>query len=270
MKRSKFIFLLSSLLLLNVACNKEDDAKNADSVENSMQDIAVAMNGTMEMDAIAEMSLEGDPNMKTGGLLSCATFSIDTTGSQNIITLDFGTNNCQGDDGVFRKGVLKITFEDNPFDQGSIHTISAINYGSNNYVYNGTRSVTYQGFNSDNNPYSTLSSTLTIDKPNNGGTIKWNSQRTRTWVEGFGNFNPFDNEFAITGTANGTTANNIAFNLNIAQALLVKANCNNIVAGELTISSPNFNTRTLNYGNGTCDNQATISVNGSSRVISLR
>ncbi|MGB0176636.1 MAG: hypothetical protein ACPF9D_05695, partial [Owenweeksia sp.] len=222
---------------------------------------------------MASMGMEGDVDAKTASFQSvyggCATLSYDSTGTTHELTINFGTTNCEGKDGKLRRGILVVTFEKQPFDAGSVHTVTANNYAVNNWVINGSRTVTYQGLNASSQPYSDLSVTLTIKRPDER-TITWNSTRQRIWTEGFGDFNPLNNVVEITGSANGTTAKGINFNAAITESLRVESTCSNIVAGTLEISGPAFSTRTIRYGDGKCDRVAQLTVNGQTSTVLLR
>lgn len=270
MKTSKLIGSSILAIAIMASCSKKDDTSDSANAQQDVQDVAIAMNGSMELDMMSDMSLDDDSRNKAEGVMACASFTADFTGEVNTITLNFGEDNCQGEDGKYRRGMLEIAFPDNWAEAGASHTITATGYGINDYVYNGTRTVTYNGLNEDNNPSSSVSSNLTIDKPNNGGKIVWNSSRMRVWDEGFADGNPWNNKVSITGNASGTAASGTSFNADILDALVVAANCSNVVAGQLNISSNSFDTRVIDYGNGDCDNEATLTVNGNTVTFRLK
>lgn len=269
MKTSKL--LLSGLLMAAlVSCKKEDDTQQQPQPNSeTSEDVAMSMTFDEEITNMSQMSLEGDmKGKKSTTWLSCVTFGIDTTGPVTEITLDFGTTNCKGDDGRNRRGKLLITFEDSPFDPGSVVTVTSMGYAINDHEITGSKSITFMGFNADGDPYNTLQTTLAIKKPS-GKTITWNSTQERVWVDGFGNLDPKDNAVEVTGNADGTTANGVAFNIDILSPLRVEATCSYIVSGTFELSGPTFATRLFDYGNGSCDRNATVTVNGTTYNISL-
>jgi hypothetical protein len=77
-----------------------------------------------------------------------------------------------------------------------------------------------------------------------------------------------DDAYDITGSANGINRKGNAFTATITTALHVQAGCPYIESGVVE-HTVNNKTYTLDFGNGTCDNQATITVNGVSRTITL-
>ena len=89
-----------------------------------------------------------------------------------------------------------------------------------------------------------------------GRTITWESSRVHklTW-DNTGIF------FTVSGTANGTNRNGVDYTITITKDLLWKALCQYVTEGTFDIVTPD-NTLTIDFGDGTCDNKATYSING--------
>jgi hypothetical protein len=79
----------------------------------------------------------------------------------------------------------------------------------------------------------------------------------------------YDDVYLITGYFNGTDANGNAFIANITAPLRKEIGCHWIVSGIMEITKTGKPTKTLDYGNGSCDQYATVSVNGYVRTITL-
>lgn len=263
MKTQKF--LLPALLVVGLAaCQKEN--KQADTPEKpeteTTEDIAMSMNIDDEITNLGQMSMEGNPGgKKSTSWLNCITYTIDTTGPTTKVTLDFGTTNCLGSDGKNRRGKLIVTLEDNPFDAGSVTSVASNGYAVNDHVVTGSKTITFQGLNSNGDPYLDIKTALSIATPSQQ-TITWNSTQTRVWTDGFGNLDPHDNAVEVSGTADGLTATGIQYNITIIDPLRVEAGCSYIVSGSFNLSSPVFVDRLFDYGNGTCDRIATVTVSG--------
>ena len=94
--------------------------------------------------------------------------------------------------------------------------------------------------------------------------------RTRTWVAGFDTpYVIWDDIHTIEGTATGVNRSGYTYTHQITNALMVKLSCRWIVEGtiELTVGDK---TATFDYGNGECDNIATVTVNGKTYEVMLR
>jgi hypothetical protein len=97
-----------------------------------------------------------------------------------------------------------------------------------------------------------------------------NASRVRTWNAGYNT--PaviIDDEYSITGTATGVNRNGNEYVHEITSPLIVKMNCRWIVQGIIEFVVNN-QTAVLDYGDGTCDRIATLTVNGNVYTINLR
>lgn len=111
-----------------------------------------------------------------------------------------------------------------------------------------------------------------------GNFLIWNSKRQIRQVEGFLTETHKDDVFAISGSARGRIrTNNLLFlwNAVIQEPLIKRFTCNWISKGKIrtlreTLPASSPWEALLDYGQGECDNKATITVNGTSRQISLR
>ncbi|MBK7884406.1 MAG: hypothetical protein IPJ81_11930 [Chitinophagaceae bacterium] len=83
-------------------------------------------------------------------------------------------------------------------------------------------------------------------------------------------YNLLDDIFSMTGNHTVSNATGASRTSVITQPLQKKTICESIDKGTITIQGPNH-TAVIDFGNGTCDNVATISINGNTpRVILLK
>jgi hypothetical protein len=76
-----------------------------------------------------------------------------------------------------------------------------------------------------------------------------------------------DNIFSITGSWTTTFATGTRTST-IMQPLRIRMNCPHIVRGIIEVVRNN-NTATIDFGDGTCDNLATVTINGVTTIITL-
>lgn len=209
---------------------------------------------------------------------SCASVTLEPLGADfpKTLTIDFG-GGCQGIDGRHRSGQIICEFTGLYRNEGTVTTVDLQNYELDNYQVEGHKVITNQGDNSDGNPYFTIEVTG-ASVTSQEGTATWSSDRIRTWTEG-SNTNWFttdttqplgimglngilDDIYQVEGTAEGTTRQGVPYTIVITSPLEVQVGCRWIKAGTLVISPQNLNDRTIDYGTGTCDNSATVEVNG--------
>jgi hypothetical protein len=158
-------------------------------------------------------------------------------------------------------------------DSTTVITFSFNNYAVNDHVVsnNSTKVVTNMGTKANGHPYFTISESGSIVKPNNGGTITWQSNREREWIAGYNTkWWWADDQYLLSGTAAGITSSALAYTMTITTPLQVNLNCHNIVAGVVDFTPSGKDTYTINYGNGNCDNQATVVYRGKTYNVTLR
>lgn len=199
-------------------------------------------------------------------LAGCGTLSItpfDTATWPKTVILDFGSSNCVGNDGRTRRGRIVSSFSHWFASPGTVVNIGFDDYFVNDHQILGNKTITNNGYNTENHLTYTVSfPNCQIIKPNNGGTILWSTTRVHEWSEGSTTFTPYDDVWDITGSANGTSADGVDFSLNIVQELNVKYGCRWIRSGILNMDIEGLNTISVNYGSGTCDANATATYDG--------
>jgi transglutaminase-like putative cysteine protease len=101
----------------------------------------------------------------------------------------------------------------------------------------------------------------------------WLHEGTRsvTQTAGVGTPTPIDDIFLVTsGTHTVTNASNISRTCTILESLQRKVACSNIDKGKIKVQGPNHYA-TIDFGDGTCDNLASLSIDGRTpRTIVLR
>ncbi len=201
----------------------------------------------------------------------CATVTLDTTTFPYEMTIDFGDTNCLGTDGRYRRGKIIVTFTGRYWRPGTIITTTFDEYYVNDNQVEGTKVVTNNGFNDAGNMNWDIAVNGMITLANGEGTITWNSQRSREWIEGINTpFNRWDNIYLITGDAHGERANGLHWTRQITNPLRIELACRFIVSGTVKVIPEGKPVRILDFGDGNCDNEATVTVNGNTYTIYLR
>ena len=100
--------------------------------------------------------------------------------------------------------------------------------------------------------------------------LQRNSERTRTLVEGFETpFRHGDDVIMIEGYVDYETSNGTTFSKTIIHPLTKTGACRFIIEGTVTFTRNEENFAELDYGNGTCDDVATITKDGETRQITI-
>lgn len=278
------VFFAGALLLSS--CKKEKEEEEVDTDTQSSKDNTQADLYFNDVANIADEASEGDlVSYKTAnldGLLSnCANITrlhADSTNSDTLL-ISFGSNggtnstvNCLCADGRLRRGIITVIYTGKYRDSLSTHNISFSNYFVNNNQLIGSKTVTNKGRNSAGHPVFEIVVNGTLFLANSGGTVTWNSNRTREWIAGYTTFGPGnwnDDVYLIRGTASGTNAAGNTFNATIINPLERAIGCRWFRKGTVEFTPSGKATRTIDYGTGNCDDIATVTINGNTHTINL-
>lgn len=281
----KYLFVAATIGILFSSCKKKTD-DTTDSDTSAASDNALAEGTYNDVHNISDQAYNNNVtsyspvlSSEDKGICSSCVLSIvlDTTtnpvAGTHTMSITFGsgnaTTNCLCMDGRYRRGTINVTWTGHYRDPGSSHTITFTNYYVNDNQVMGTKTVTNNGYNTAGHLTFSISVNGTIIKANGGGTITWTSSRTREWVAGESTPTWSDDEYLITGSASGTNAAGNSFTAAITSPLDIKLNCRWIVAGTFTITPSGKPTRTVDFGSGACDDQATVTINGTTYAITL-
>ena len=190
------------------------------------------------------------------------TVIVDTLSNPKTLLIDFGQDNCVGQDGRIRKGQIYVTFTGKYRDEGTIITITPMDYSVNGYLVEGTKTVTNMGLNTNNDPYFDVEVEGSVTAPANAYTVEWTSHRTRTWVGGSNTLTIWDDTYEITGNGSGVNRYGNPFTAEIINALRIEIGCPWIVAGSIAVTPQDGAERLIDFGNGNCNNGFSVTVNG--------
>ena len=200
------------------------------------------------------------------------TVTIDKADSINFpktITIDFGTTGFIDARNDTLKGKMIITISDKLWKTGSIKTTKLVGFYINGNNIKGFKTTTNTGLNAASQPSmkDVASDTIVrVDK----SIITRQSTRIRTRIDDNGTPKIFsDDKFSITGTSAGKNAQGVVYIVRISNPLIVYSNYNFIVQGTI-ITTTQSRTATLDYGDGTKDNKATLTINGVTQNIILK
>ena len=198
---------------------------------------------------------------ETTGILSCATVTVTPQNTfPKTITIDFG-NGCTSADGISRKGKINITLSDYVHNTGATAVMTFDNYYTVGFKVEGT--ITWTNTSTQNG----ISWTRQIT---NGRVIEplggyyWTHEGTKNVTQIAGASTPtnlLDDVYSVTGNHTVTNPAGKTRTVTILEALEKKTTCHNITKGKMKIQGPNH-FAILDFGDGTCDNIATITIDG--------
>ena len=248
--------LVSLFFLFLISCEKVE----IDTETQTAQDNSIAEASFMQVfPTIHAISVNEEGIKKTGSYNTCATVEIKDTAnfpnSPATITVDYGVDGCSDDDGKLKKGKLKAVIFDKWANTGAKVVVSFENYYVNDVKCEGVMTAVNNG----NNSY-----TITVEDGKcitADFTIGYNSSVTITQFEGAATIEDTDDAFEFTGNANGTNRDGKTYDSKITTPLIKRNSCKWIEKGIFEVTPQDIAARTVNYGDGTCDDDATITIN---------
>lgn len=274
MKRTNLILAASLAVFATVfaSCEKDDTTTDPmietsqdddqvsslyDDVQNEADEISLSGGGAMKATADFEMYSSG-----TGSRTVETTFDGDWT--IKTITFENFVNGNSGN-GRVKNGQIIIRILGGPL-QAQFERIVTFN------------NFTIDGIKIEGEKHITKTAEYQYTVQITGGKVTFTDGRTytrecnriRTWAEGYNTpANIWDDTYTITGTSTGVNRKGYAYTHTITTPLVIKNTCRWIVEGTIEMVV-NDNTAILDYGNGACDNIATVTVNGVIKEVTLR
>ncbi|MDO7845167.1 hypothetical protein Q5H92_02285 [Hymenobacter sp. M29] len=273
--RSLTLACLASGLLLTTACNRKNDEvapddittaedRSEDNIETAISTDAMNMAGPAEFSSTspAFASTTADFQARFG---TCATRTYDA--QNRVLIIDFGPTNCLCPDGRYRRGQIRVAFTTDVLKRRAGAVVTRTNYFVNDNQHTATRTFTDLGQGS----FSVDVTNASIIRANNGGTHSWTASWTFNQTAGYATPQFSDDVFSVTGASAGTNRKGVSYTTAVQSPLIKRGDCfKYFVQGTISISNSNNKTMVLDYGNGACDNTATVSINGRTRTITLR
>jgi hypothetical protein len=195
--------------------------------------------------------------------------TVDPTGwaYPKTITIDYGEG-IELLNGRIITGKIIIVVSDRPRSNGATREVSYENFYVDSVNIAGGATRTFIGADSTERVF-TNESDLTLTFAD-GAVLHRTSERTRTLAEGFETvFLHSDDVVCITGWVNYEAANGATFSKTIVEPLMKTGACRFIVQGIVSFTKNGEDFATLDYGDGTCDDVATITKDNETRQITI-
>lgn len=274
----KYTYLIAAALLtLGIATTscKKNDVEDFETTFELSGDQAISDNLTEDArsvldEAAVSVNLMGSRDIaQTTNILSCATVTVTPGAFPKTITIDFGTAGCTSPNGVYRKGKINVVLSDSIRRTGSTAVMTFDNYYVNLFKIEGTATWT------NTSSAGTFSWTRKVE---NGKVTApdgryWLHSGLRSVVQTSGSSTPLnllDDVYSITGNHTVTNAAGKTRTANVLEALQKKTICENIDKGKIKIEG-SAHYAVIDFGDGSCDRVATISIDGRApRTILLR
>lgn len=289
--RGIFYSLAVAMVIFLASCSEKDtidysssDSENVQSESegeaytDDLQEMAATAVGGLTDDQFSGRVDETVSGLDViDGRFKCATVTITRSPNSTkdhpigTITIDFGTGDCTGPRGNVRKGKIIVNYDGRRFFPESKIVTTFDGYSINGISVEGTHTLTNVTPNTIDYPKFTIAITggkLTFP---DGTTITREQNMTREWQRAS---NPTEDMWSVTGSASGKNRRDKTYTMEITKALVYKRACaisdKTFIAVEGTKVFTTDNKQiTIDFGDGSCDNKLTITINGKSKEVTV-
>lgn len=255
------------------ACKKDETTGVSDAEKANGQDYALSQSlhtdtwQTMLEMAQQQAGLNGltETSAESRGACPTVTLTPSTPGAfPKTLVLDFGTG-CTTSGGATASGQVTATFSGPLTQSGVSITVSLVNFKYKGYTLSGSYSATIQ-------PAGTYNVTVSSGKVTTPDGKNATFTGTLTFVQVEGKNTPTqttDDVFSISVNLSGTDTEGKAYTAQTTTPLRKALNCAWIVSGVVEIKTTGQAKKTLDFGQGTCDDSATLQVGPVSTPVKL-
>tara|TARA_Y100000589_G_scaffold277537_1_gene272576 strand:- start:16955 stop:17797 length:843 start_codon:yes stop_codon:yes gene_type:complete len=198
-------------------------------------------------------------NFTCGNINILSTFDTVTNsyGFPFEFEINYGNGCTDAFDNKTRKGKITVSL-DNYWDSvGTNISVSFSNYSVNNIALNGTITISYSDethFNADVTDGECVFTSYTV---------QFNTSKTVFYQSGYATDTIIDDDvYKISGNSWGYDRSNRPYTTKTIIPFIKNASCGWITSGAFEITPEGLSTRTVDYGDNTCDKNASVVING--------
>ena len=284
-KNSKIVSAIAFLLLVGLglsSCNKEDgtidenlsatelsDAYETTDIDDVSDNINDIVEGAYFELANNNFSKSGDSksNKNNRFLSDCVIITKEITPQNIEVTLDDGDSCITKKEDVL-SGKIQMSISADLVDKSVTIDYTFDNFFFNGKKIEGTVNKVRSKSNENMNPQAVITRDIKIIWEDKSYALV-QGERIREWIEGADNLFWADNVFSITGKWTITKRNGDIRTSTVKQPLIKNMACKFLVSGVIEIKK-NDKLRSIDYGNGQCDDSAMLTFNGEDYEIHLR
>jgi hypothetical protein len=281
-----FLSLLALSTFVFFSCNKEETSSLISSEEEAIVLNDAAIETVMESTDYEVDLFTGSTesiNEAGSGLKSTEHFPfwaryrfgipptiiIETTNGDfpKTITLDYG-DGTELNNGTIISGSIVIVVSAPPRTDGATRTVTFNDFYVDSVNIAGTRTFTFNASDEEGLTFTIVGDLVFTFA--DGTYIERHAEKVRKMVEGYSTFfDHSDDKLEITGYVSSVSSEGYTFSKTIIEPLIRLGDCRFIVSGIEVMERNDEVFATLDFGDGTCDDIATIVKDGEERQITL-
>ncbi|MBL7930927.1 MAG: hypothetical protein JNL60_03440 [Bacteroidia bacterium] len=267
--RNKISLLILALILVLFSDCKKSDKNEVDNESQSVVDCSIAgqeFSALVSSVCYAAFNTQGlSPNVTLTNISACDKLIFDTLKSDGRHYRLNASQYCSFPDGKTRSGLLTVRTPNDTLRLGSKITIWSSGYSCGDLIlFCDSITATIVAVNSDNVLY---------DLRIMNGKVQIGTGNIKCDVNGqLQNYNKNNNQYSIlTGVINGINRGGGNFSSAIYRTGIKKfRNCGYISEGFMELTPEGFKARTVDFGDGTCDDLASFRVNENTVAFKLK
>lgn len=271
------------MLSFFISCDSSNDG-NDNNPTLTAKDIAVNSKIDVAIDDVvyivedqytAQQSISNRSSTASKSILpTCATFTTVLVDGTWTRTIDFGSTGCTLPNGNVLKGKIIISFSNDFTSKSRTLSYRFVDFYHNGKLLQGNKSITYESKSTELLATEHPVMTFTVDMKitfDDGKVYSRTGTTVKETIEG--NETPLnweDNVFLVTGNSATSLANGDTVTTVITTPLRYITSCKLPfpVSGIVSITK-NTSVGTLDFGDGKCDNLATLTIDGVTKDINL-
>lgn len=266
--KTRSLLCMIAALLLAYGCNNDDDS-NVQKLDPEVVSLVVttvaAQNSIHQMigrsnNALGSVSFAKNAPMET----SCPTISIVPGEQVDSLILDYGTEFCASQGGVLYKGRMILVLS---MEQSQDVQLIMEDFCMKDFCMSGTLQWTFNE-GSEGSEFSMVVQDWIVED-NQGGTQIINMDMQYQLVEGSDTTDPSDDVYEVSGSSSGVTPDGVNYSMTIAEPLVFSLDCQWITKGVVIFEMDQLPITTIDYGDGTCDQEVVVTIEGIDQQVSL-
>lgn len=258
---SSVSLLILSLVLVISSCRPE---RELDDESQTTADYAICKMGFSTIIPTTNNITVNEEGVRAMSVYSCASVTLSTGDTTNwpangdtlVYEVNYGTG-CVDHDGRLKQGKLWVSFISDYANPGGQVKIIPDAFKVDGIEFQGEILLT-------NNGNLQFSQTITNGKClGSNWTVMYDGTTTTTWLSGAGTpADATDDVYQVSENSTGTNRDGRTFTVATVTPIVKNSNCQWISTGIIDVTPSGLSTRRIDFGSGSCDNSATITING--------
>jgi hypothetical protein len=281
MKRLKdFILVLVFVIGLSTlqSCDNVADEATDNGIAQTEASDYVNLLGAFTLSTVDEVTsaetITGETSeLKSAETYLCLTVTVHDNNTGDFWprswTLDFGTENCESFNGYMRRGKINVSLSDWWRHEGSLREVTFEDFYFDDNKLEGVKTILNTGLNDAGNMSFTKKLSGGKISYADGTSMSWDSEKHSELIEGGNTFIFADDVWSVTGSGSGVNIDSKNYTMSITTPLIYKNGCFYPVSGVISIETDGEETKTIDYGNGECDNLISVTIGDVTEEIEL-